>query len=129
LQNRTTTIIVVTAIIPTSTSSPVNEIKPYGRSFPLCLLDNQPCVDQKKAHNPAAVLAVNFTRFAVADMTAPDTENGQFEEWMVDYEAKLREGVQKRFGLSHGTGDKNSPSDESIQDKDQGMFQIIDEEG
>jgi hypothetical protein len=46
---------------------------------------------------------VNFTRFAVVKMTAPDTENSQFEEWMVDYEAKLREGAQKRFGLSDGT--------------------------
>jgi hypothetical protein len=62
-------------------------------------------------------------------MTALDTENSQFEEWMVDYEAKLREGVQKRFGLSHGTGDKNRLSDELMQDKDQGTFQIIDEEG
>jgi hypothetical protein len=92
------------------------------------LSPRHPCVDQKKAHNPAAVLAVNFTRFAVVDMTTPDTENSQFEEWMVDYEAKLREGVQKRFGLSYGTSD-NRPSDESIRDKDQGTFQIIDEEG
>jgi hypothetical protein len=46
-------------------------------------------------------------------MTAPDTESGQFEEWMIGYEAKLREGVQKRFGLSHGTSNKNRPSDES----------------
>jgi hypothetical protein len=64
----------------------------------------------------------------VVDMTAPDTENGQFEEWMVDYEAKLREGVQKRFGLSHETSD-NRPNDGSMHDKDQGTFQIIDEEG
>jgi hypothetical protein len=92
------------------------------------LSPKRPCVDQKRAHNPAAVLAVNFTRFAVADMTAPDTEDGQFEEWMVDYEAKLREGVQKRFGLSHETSDKR-PSDGSMHKKDQGTFQIIDEEG
>jgi hypothetical protein len=59
-------------------------------------------------------------------MTAPDTENSQFEEWMVDYEAKLREGVHKRFGLSHGTGNKNRPSDESTQE---GTFQLNDEEG
>jgi hypothetical protein len=64
----------------------------------------------------------------VVDMTAPDTENSQFEEWMGDYEAKLREGVQKRFGLSHGTSD-NKPGDESMQDQDRGTFQIIDEEG
>ena len=62
-------------------------------------------------------------------MTAPDTENSQFEEWMSDYEAKLREGVQKRLALSHGTGDKNRPNDESMQDKDQRTFQLNDEEG
>jgi hypothetical protein len=54
----------------------------------------------------------------VVKMTAPDTENSQFEEWMVDYKAKLREGVQKRFGLSHGTGDKNRPKCESMQGND-----------
>jgi hypothetical protein len=62
-------------------------------------------------------------------MTAPDTENSQFEEWMVDYEAKLREGVQKRLGLSSGTGDKNRPNDKSMQGNDQGTFQLNDEEG
>lgn len=71
---------------------------------------------------------MNFKGFAVVDMTAPETENSQFEEWMVDYEAKLREGVQKSFGLSHGTSDKNRPSDESMQE-DQGTFQLNDEEG
>jgi hypothetical protein len=71
---------------------------------------------------------VNFKGFAVVDMTAPETENSQFEEWMVDYEAKLREGVQKRFALSHGTS-SNRPGDESMQEKDQGTFQLNDEEG
>jgi hypothetical protein len=74
---------------------------------------------KSRAHNPAAVVAVKLTRFVVVDMTAPDTENSQFEEWMVDYEAKLRAGVQKRFGLPHRTSDKNRPSDESMQDEDQ----------
>jgi hypothetical protein len=64
----------------------------------------------------------------VVHMTGPDTENNQFEEWMVNYEAKLRERVQKRFGLSYGTSD-NRPSDESMRDKDQGTFQLNDEEG
>jgi hypothetical protein len=80
---------------------------------------------KKKTYTPAAIVAVNFTRFAVV-MTAPDTESGQFEEWMIGYEAKLREGVQKRFGLSHGTSNKNRPSDESTQE---GTFQLNDEEG
>jgi hypothetical protein len=66
-------------------------------------------------------------RFAVV-MTAPDTENSQFKEWMVDYEARLREGVQKRFGLSHGTSD-NRLGDKSMQDKDQGTLSLNDEEG
>jgi hypothetical protein len=59
-------------------------------------------------------------------MTAPDTENGQFEKWMIDYEAKLREGVQKRFGLSHRISNKGRPSDESTQE---GTLQLNDEEG
>ena len=59
-------------------------------------------------------------------MTAPDTENSQFEEWMVDYEAKLRERVQKRFGPSHGTGHNDRSNDESTQE---GTFQLSDEEG
>jgi hypothetical protein len=29
-------------------------------------------------------------------------ENNQFEEWLADYEKELREGVQKRFGLTDG---------------------------
>jgi hypothetical protein len=84
--------------------------KPYRISFFLSPI--QPRVEQKRAHNPAAVLAVNFTRIGVADMTAPDTENGQFEEWVVDYEAKLREGVQKRFGLSHKLAIKDPAMDQ-----------------
>jgi hypothetical protein len=32
----------------------------------------------------------------------------------------LREGVQKRFGIADGIGDKDRLSDESLQDKDQG---------
>jgi hypothetical protein len=47
-------------------------------------------------------------------------ENSQFEEWLADYEAELREGVQKRFGLTDGSSDKNRLSDESLQDKDEG---------
>jgi hypothetical protein len=44
---------------------------------------------------------------------------GQFEEWMDDYEAELREGVQKRFGLRDGINDKSRLDDE-IQEKDEG---------
>lgn len=44
---------------------------------------------------------------------------------MVDYEAKLREGVQKCFGLSRGTGDKNRHNDESMQGSEQGTFQLL----
>jgi hypothetical protein len=46
-------------------------------------------------------------------------ENNQFEEWLADYEAELREGVQKRFGLTDGISDKNRLSDESPQGEDQ----------
>jgi hypothetical protein len=38
-------------------------------------------------------------------------------KWMIDYEAKLRDGVQKRFGFSHGTRDEKTPSDESTHDQ------------
>jgi hypothetical protein len=89
------------------------------------LPDNQPCVAQVKESYAGRCCCREFHELAV-DMTAPDTENGQFEEWMIDYEAKLREGVQKRFGLSHGTSNKNRPSDESTQE---GTFQLNDEEG
>jgi hypothetical protein len=34
---------------------------------------------------------------------------------MADYEAELREGVQKRFGLNDQIGDRNEPSDESLE--------------
>jgi hypothetical protein len=47
-------------------------------------------------------------------------ENVRFEEWLADYEAELREGVQKRFGLTDGIGEKSRPSDESGQGKNQG---------
>ncbi len=43
----------------------------------------------------------------------------QFDEWMEDYEAKLREGVQKRFGLTDVSCDKTRP-DEEKREKDQG---------
>jgi hypothetical protein len=36
----------------------------------------------------------------------------QFEEWMDDYEAELREGVQKRFGLTDEINDKRRLDDE-----------------
>jgi hypothetical protein len=49
-------------------------------------------------------------------------ENSQLEEWLADYEAELREGVQKRFGLTDGISDKNRLSDESLQGKDQIPF-------
>jgi hypothetical protein len=45
-------------------------------------------------------------------MSRPNKENAQFEEWMDNYEAGLREGVQKRFGLTDGTSDNNGLSDE-----------------
>jgi hypothetical protein len=35
----------------------------------------------------------------------------QFEEWMEDYEAKLREGVHKRSGLTDVMSDKTRPDD------------------
>jgi hypothetical protein len=40
-----------------------------------------------------------------------------FEEWMDDYEAKLRDGVQKRFGLSDRVDNKSRLDDEK-QEKD-----------
>ena len=40
-----------------------------------------------------------------------------FEEWMDDYEAKLHNGVQKRFGLSDGVDNKSRLDDEK-QEKD-----------
>jgi hypothetical protein len=52
-------------------------------------------------------------------------ENSQFEEWLADYEAELREGVQKRFGLTDGISDKNRLSDESLQGKDQDTVQCV----
>jgi hypothetical protein len=51
-------------------------------------------------------------------------ENSQFEEWLADYEAELREGVQKRFGLTDGISDKNRLSDKS-QGKDQDTVQCV----
>jgi hypothetical protein len=50
-------------------------------------------------------------------------ENSHFEDWLADYEAELREGVQKRFGLTDGIGDKNRLSDESLRGKDQDTVQ------
>jgi hypothetical protein len=33
-------------------------------------------------------------------MLTSSVARNQFEEWMDDYHAKLREGVQKRFGIT-----------------------------
>jgi hypothetical protein len=44
-----------------------------------------------------------------------------FEEWMDGYEAGLREGVQKRFGLGDGVDNKSRLDDEK-QEKDQGAL-------
>jgi hypothetical protein len=52
-------------------------------------------------------------------------ENSQFEEWLADYEAELREGVQKRFGLTDGINDKNRLSDESLQGKIKDTVQCV----
>ena len=43
----------------------------------------------------------------------------QFEEWMEGYEAKLRQGVHKRFGLTEVMSDKTRPDDEK-REKDRG---------
>jgi hypothetical protein len=40
-------------------------------------------------------------------MSVPHMETSQFEEWMDQYRAELREGVQKRFGLTDRISDKN----------------------
>jgi hypothetical protein len=50
-------------------------------------------------------------------MTASNMKNRQFEEWLADYEAELREGVQKRFGLTNEISDKNEERDESLQEQ------------
>jgi hypothetical protein len=56
-------------------------------------------------------------------MWGPDMENDQFEEWMDDYEAELRDGVQKRFGLTDVINDKDRLNDE-LPEKDQGKLPI-----
>jgi hypothetical protein len=56
-------------------------------------------------------------------MWGPDMENDPFEEWMDDYEAELRDGVQKRFGLTDVINDKDRLNDE-LPEKDQGKLPI-----
>jgi hypothetical protein len=56
-------------------------------------------------------------------MSGPNMENNQFEEWMDEYEAELREGVQKRFGLIDGICDKDRLNDK-LPENDQGKLPI-----
>jgi hypothetical protein len=51
-------------------------------------------------------------------MSDTDMENEQFKEWMDDYETELREGVQKRFGLTDETSENNRLSDERPEKED-----------
>jgi hypothetical protein len=74
-------------------------------------------VDQIKRSYTTAVLTVGLKRVSIGLVTAMATS--QFKEWMDDYETKLREGVQKRFGLMDGISDKTRLDDEK-QEKDQG---------
>ena len=51
-------------------------------------------------------------------MQVPDAVSNQFEEWMDEYEAELREGMYKRFRLTDGINGKEKPNG-ALQGDDQ----------
>jgi hypothetical protein len=51
-------------------------------------------------------------------MQVPDAVSNQFEEWMDEYKAELREGMYKRFRLTDGINGEEKSTD-VLQNEDQ----------